>query len=131
MNEQQQNNEEKIINWKEFKRKLKVQEIKLKVKEVGRKALDTGKDIVTYAEEHKEGVAIVAAGLAGTGKLIHSISKAKEQRRKDITIYDHSSKQYMKLKRPLKQKEKLEAFERNQSGEKYAEIYRSMGLLKE
>jgi len=130
MNEQQ-NNEEKIINWKEFKRRLKVQEFKLKVKEAGRKALDTGKDIVNYAEEHKEGVALIAAGLAGTGKIIHSISKAKDQRRKDITIYDHSSKQYMRLKRPLRQKEKLEAFERNQNGEKYAEIYRSMGLLKE
>lgn len=118
-----------VYKWSDFKKKLKKQELKNKVKDFGIKVLDTGKKGVEYAEEHKEGLLLIAGAAAGIYKVSNKLGKVVDENRKKVRIYDHSSGQYMTLKRPLKKKEKLEAFERNQAGEKYVDIYRSMGVL--
>lgn len=127
MNENEK--KEAIINFKELKRRMKWQQLKNNMKEAGSKAVDVGCRAINYAEEHKEGVLIVGGTLAGVAKIANVVSKHHNEKKKTYEFYDHSTQQRLRLKRPLKQKEKLEAFERNQRGEKYVDIYRSMGVL--
>lgn len=127
MNEEEK--KEAIINFAELKRRMKWQTLKNKAKEAGTKALEVGCKAIGYAEEHKEGILIVSGALAGGTKIVKTIAKHHDNKKQERNFYDHSTQSYLRLKRPLKQKEKLEAFERNQRGEKYVDIYRSMGVL--
>lgn len=127
MNEEEK--KEAIINFAELKRRMKWQQLKYKAKEAGTKALEAGCKVIGYAEEHKEGILIVGGALAGGTKIVKTIAKHHDNKKQELAFYDHATQQRMRLKRPLKQKEKLEAFERNQKGEKYVDIYRSMGVL--
>lgn len=127
MNESEK--KEAIINFKELKKRMKWELFKRNVKEAGTKAVTAGCKAIDYAEEHKEGVLIIGGALAGVAKIAKVVSKHHDDKKKTYEFYDHSTQQRLRLKRPLKQKEKLEAFERNQRGEKYVDIYRSMGVL--
>ena len=127
MNESEK--KEAIINFKELKKQMKWEQFKRSAKEAGTKAVNAGCKAIDYAEEHKEGVLIIGGTLAGVVKIAKLASKHHDEKKKTYEFYDHSTQQRLRLKRPLKQKEKLEAFERNQRGEKYVDIYRSMGVL--
>lgn len=118
-----------IIYWSEVKKEIKKKRIKDGLKEAGVKVVDTAKAGIEYVEEHKEGAALVAAGIGGTAKLLRHISKKHQEHKQSLTYYDHSTGEYMKMKRPLKNKEKIQAYDRHQNGEKYTDIYRSMGVL--
>lgn len=120
-----------IVTLEDFKKERKKRERREKIhKAVG--------DTIIFADEHKEGLSVIAALVFGGFKIVKSISKhhmtnkklKEERKHRDLEIYDHSTKQYLKLKRPMTTEEVLEYTSRHKQGEPQAFILYNMGLLK-
>ena len=95
------------------------------------------KDTVKWCEENKElAIAMIPVGLFAVKtitKTVQSIDRKidlkKEQELQELYVYDHSLGMYHKLRRPLKQSEKVEIDRRRQNGESKVQILMSMGVL--
>lgn len=115
-------NEEKVISWKELKRKMKFAEFCNKAKEFGGKAW-----------EHK---AEIAAGAVSMGvafdkarKLINKVREAREEKRKEKRMYIPTIHKTMDLKRKPSKAELQEFTNRVHSGEKILNVLKDMDLL--
>lgn len=103
-----------------------------------RKTCEKGKQVLYFVEDHKEGIALatpVLLGIAGIGsKLIRGISRhrnlAAEKDLKDLHVYDRRIGAYLRLRRPLTNKDWTKITPRMKKGERLADILQSMDMLK-
>lgn len=90
-----------------------------------------------WIDNHKEEIAKVASASAMITpivlKSIKVINSTKEAHRKAYSFYDHSMQKSVKLTKNLNRLTKAEEAEiriRHENGEKYYDIYKSMGFVK-
>jgi len=91
-----------------------------------------------WASENKElALAMIPVGVMlfrSAEKAVRSVDRKidlkKEERFRDLSVYDHSLGMYHELKRPLKPEEKVELSMRIKAGESKIDVLNDMRLLK-
>ena len=92
-----------------------------------------GKELVSWAKEHKEEIATastIAAAAYGFIKKKQPTQYERERNRIDHTYYDPSSGMHWQLTRPMTNQERGRIQQRKKNGEDMYYILFSMGLIK-
>lgn len=117
-----------IHNMKEVKRTIRKYKFKKKVKEITN-------DICGFIDDNRELIIVVGPVLLGaitTG--INVVGKhlnlRKQEKIKDLYVYDRSLGHYWLLRRELTNKEWVEVDKRKANGERLADILSEMKVLK-
>ena len=93
-------------------------------------------DAQVFWDENKEEIVVLAPAAIGLAALgIRTLSRhaalAKEQRLKDLYVYDNSTRRYWELRRKLSTSEKLELERRvDLGGEKLGQVLEDLRVLK-
>lgn len=120
-----------VVKIEDFKKEAKKRERVEKVKKFA-------DGVLTTVDEHKEGIAMIAAGALAGQKFLKEVmrnrttnKRIKEERRhRDLEVYDRSAGCYIQLKRKMTGDELVEYAIRCRNGESKTAILRDMGLIK-
>ena len=117
-----------VHNMREVKREVRKYKFKKKVKEITN-------DIWCFIDDNRELIIVVGPVLLGaitTGiKVVgKNINLRKQEKIKDLYVYDRSLGHYWLLRRELTKKEWVEVNKRKANGERLADILSEMKVLK-
>lgn len=120
-----------FITWEELKEKIDEREKEIrKENSFLNKAKNQIKKGVKWVTENPDKVAAVVTGTLLTMKTINEVTgKARDWHHREMTQWDPSSRQQLKLKRPMTSREKSVFASRISNGEKTYDILRSMKLI--
>lgn len=91
-------------------------------------------EAVTFVEEHKEAIAVLApVVIGGCAKLVQlglkTYNLGKQEDLKNLYVYDRSLGHYWKLRRELDNSEWVEIEQRRKNGEKLGDILNELNVL--
>lgn len=120
---------------KRFDEEKDCRSLKQKLRDAGEKVKESGKKALAWVVSNKEvAVPAITLGLGTAYKIVRTVhAEAREQREeraKLLTTYDRSNDTYLRLRRQLTTKEKVELDERMQLGQTKTQALYQMGLLK-
>lgn len=120
---------------KKFDEEKDCRSFKQKLSDTGKKVKESGKKALVWVINNKEvALPAITLGLGTAYKIVRTVhTEAKEQREersKLLTTYDRSNDTYLRLRRQLTTKEKVELDERMQLGQTKTQALYQMGLLK-
>ena len=119
------------INAKVVERTIKKERFKRKVKESFQKTvywINDNKEFLMIAIPAV--VAVTKCGSKVIGSIARNIALNKEQKMKDLYIYDRSLGRYIELRRPLRNQDMKIILDRRENGERLSNILMDMNLMK-
>ena len=109
---------------KELNKELRKRKVKTFFKETPGK-------VVEWTKTHsKEAAGLATAGLVASKKLVKGYAAWKDQKHRDLDVYDYSLHRWCHLKRKMRPDEEREYKLRLRKGEKVYDILNTMRLLK-